>query len=378
MKRGAANPQYATCPYRDLPNSSLWADAVSDVPLDQIDPHLSGEEFQITRETRIGTAGSCFAQNITRALIANGLQYHITEPPPEWFSPQDRADYGYEVFSARFGNIYTPLQLLQLFERAFGSFQPQDQIWKSPDDRWFDLLRPRIQPHGFASRQELLIDLDHHLAAVRRLFETVDVLIFTLGLTEAWRSRRDGTVYPICPGCGVGNYDPQEYFFQNFTAAETVAHLDAFLSALQALNPTARVMLTVSPVPLAATYEPRHVLQSTVYSKSVLRVAAEEIVRRWKNVVYFASYEIITATNRNHEYFAPDRRNVSKAGVQRAITVFLERFVHGSQAEARQPPTDGTPPAKVGGSPLLATNAKGDVICDEAAIFEALADRRAA
>ena len=49
---------------------------------------------------------------------------------------------------------------------------------------------------------------------------------------------------------------------------------------LKRLNPGVRVLLTVSPVPLIATYEPRHVLVSTTYSKSVLRVAAEQVMRR--------------------------------------------------------------------------------------------------
>ena len=44
------------------------------------------------------------------------------------------------------------------------------------------------------------------------------------------------------------------------------------------MNPKARLVLTVSPVPLAATASGSHVLPATIYSKSVLRAAAQESV----------------------------------------------------------------------------------------------------
>ena len=56
-----------------------------------------------------------------------------------------------------------------------------------------------------------------------------------------------------------------------------------FLERLFAVNPAARVILTVSPVPLIATYADRHVLVSNTYSKAALRAAAEEIVAKQKD-----------------------------------------------------------------------------------------------
>ena len=363
------NPCYVTCPYRDVPATSLWASAIASLPLDQLNPQLPSP-LRMSQRTRIGTAGSCFSQHISRALVRKGLSFQIVEPAPEWFTPEDRANYNYEVFSARYGNIYTALQLVQLFERAYGRFQPEDFCWRSPDGRWFDLLRPRIQPNGFASRQELVVDQQCHLAAVRRLFETVEVFIFTLGLTEAWLSRKDGTVYPTCPGCGVGEFSPERYCFHNFTVAEVTAHLDAFLNGLRAINPGAHVILTVSPVPLAATMEPRHVLQSTIYSKSVLRVAAEETILRWSNTSYFCSFEIITATFRSHEFFTADRRSVAPSAVDLAISLFLKQFSSSDETAAEPAPKiEHATPGSSDGS---------EVICDEAIVFAALADHRAA
>ncbi|HEX4609504.1 MAG TPA: GSCFA domain-containing protein [Urbifossiella sp.] len=373
MTARADDVRYATCPYRDAPPSARWAGAVAGVPADRIDPRTAAP-FRIAPGDRVATAGSCFAQHISRALVEKGFSYHVVEPAPAWLPAADRTRYNFEVFSARSGNVYTALQLLQLFETGFGGRGAADAVWRSPGGRWFDLLRPRVQPDGFASRDELVTDRAHHLRAVRRMFETLDVFVFTLGLTEAWLSRADGTVYPIAPGCGAGEFAADRYAFHNFTAAEVTAHLTAFLTRLRGVNASARVVLTVSPVPLAATAEPRHVLQATTYSKAVLRVAAEEVVRVWPNAAYFPAYEIITGTFRTHEYYAADRRTVTPAGVGRVMDVFFEYFTAGvgGGPGAVVGPTRTDP----GGS--LPTNAHGEVVCDEAAVLEALARRPAA
>ncbi|MDB5311730.1 MAG: hypothetical protein JWO38_5932 [Gemmataceae bacterium] len=358
------DPRYATCPYRDLPADSRWAEAVATVPPDRLNPHAPAP-FQIDPETRVATAGSCFAQHISRSLAGRGFTYHVVEPAPSWLPDEDRVRYNFAVFSARYGNVYTALQLLQLFEACYCRRDPADALWRRPDGRWFDLLRPRIQPDGFACRDELLTDRVHHRQAVRRMFETLDVFVFTLGLTEAWVSRVDGTVYPVAPGCGSGEFSPDRYAFRNFTASEVAGHLADFLAGLGEVNPAARVILTVSPVPLAATAEPRHVLQATSYSKAVLRVAAEDIVRAWPNVAYFGAYEIVTQTGRTHEFFAPDRRTVTPAGVGRVMDVFFEQFAASPTAGSPVPTAAVPAPAPAG----------HEVVCDEVAVMEALAQR---
>jgi len=88
--------------------------------------------------------------------------------------------------------------------------------------------------------------------------------------------------------------DPAAHEFVNFGVAEIVADMQLFVEKLLGVNPRAKMILTVSPVPLIATYEDRHVLVSNTYSKSVLRVAAEEISKRNPMCDYFPSYEIIT------------------------------------------------------------------------------------
>jgi hypothetical protein len=131
-------------------------------------------------------------------------------------------------------------------------------------------------------------------------------LVFSLGLTECWISCEDGAAYPICPGTGGGEFDARKYKFVNFDVAEVTDDLKQFVSLLRSVNQRARIILTVSPVPLVATAEDKHVLVATTYSKSVLRVAAEAVVRSCDDVTYFPSYEIITGSFSRGAYFAED------------------------------------------------------------------------
>ncbi|MET4426402.1 GSCFA domain-containing protein [Bradyrhizobium sp. RT3a] len=351
------------CPYSSLPASSWWSQTMDGRTAAEIDPHRPSS-ITIAPATRITSAGSCFAQNISRALVERGYNYFVTEQAPAFMSAEKARNYNYGVFSARYGNIYSTIQLLQLLQRATGSLTPADQYWSDDDGRYYDLLRPRIVPKGFASRAEAEADNRQHLAAVRRLFQEAEVFIFTLGLTESWRSCADGTVYPTCPGCGsAGDYDPEKYRFENLTVEASSAALSSAIKLLRELNPSLHIILTVSPVPLIATMTNTHVLQATTYSKSVLRVVAEQTVQSFENVHYFGSYEIITATRNTHAYFENDGRTVTEAGVGRAMELFFAHFAGEAPVQA---PTS---------RPAVAPTAQeaSDLICDEKDFFRAMA-----
>ncbi len=338
-------------PYDGLPNFHFWRKAVSGIASDKVDPVVSAG-FKIGRETKVATAGSCFAQHISRKLQQQGFNYYIAEKPPG-ISAEEAGRLNYGVFSARYGNVYTARQFLQLFDRAFGTFQPFDSAWLRADGRYADPFRPRVEPDGFATAEEVENSRNAHLTAVREMFQNLDVLVFTLGLTEAWAAKKDGAVFPLAPGVSAGEMDFSLYEFVNFSAAQVQADLEAFVERLSSVNGTAKIIFTVSPVPLIATFENRHVLLSTIYSKSVLRVAAEEVVGKYPNCFYFPAYEIITGNFNRGEYFENDLRSVNDKGVDHAMRLF---FAHYSAEEGRSALYETL---------LREAESIKDIICDE-------------
>lgn len=353
------------CPYKSLPDYAFWRRSVSNEPRSQLDPIIS-TKFQITKTDRIATAGSCFAQHIARFLAQSGYNYFMTEPPHPLMSQELRQQFNYGTFTARFANIYTTRQLLQMFKRAYGLFKPKDNVWREKN-RFIDPFRPFIQPRGFSSKQEFQEDRERHFAAIREMVEQLDVFVFTLGLTEAWQSREDGAVYPISPGCGAGEHDSSRHEFVNFGVDEVLADLREAVEFISERNPSARFLLTVSPVPLIATYEKQHVLVSTTYSKSVLRVVAEMLKNEREDVDYFPSYELITGNFSGGRYYEDDLREVRAEGVRHAMMCFFRHYL----GEEIGPPAEA--PAKPAGADAKAPEKAepsrneriGEIICDE-------------
>ncbi|HZV03786.1 MAG TPA: GSCFA domain-containing protein [Gemmataceae bacterium] len=150
--------------------------------------------------------------------------------------------------------------------------------------------------------------------------------------------------------------------FRNFNVSETTEHLAQAVKIVASLNPAANIILTVSPVPLIATMEPRHVLQATTYSKSVLRVAAEQTALAFRNVHYFASYEIIAGTG---AYFAEDRRSVTQEGIDHVMNSFFKLY---ADSTGLQPVS-----AKMTGPDKFTGIETQPVVCDEEEFFKALA-----
>ncbi len=351
-----------TNPYSSLPDHCFWSRGVTWVHPAQMDP-MSRAPFMISASDKVATMGSCFAQHISRRLQASGFTDFVPEAAPASLSAAEAKAANYGVFSARYGNIYTVRQAVQLFDRAFGH-ATFDEAWER-DDRLVDPFRPQIDPKGFADLNALRASRAEHQAAVRRVFEEADVLVFTLGLTEAWRSIATGAVYPTAPGVAGGAFDPALFEPVNFKVDEVIADLDLFVTKARSVNAGVRIILTVSPVPLKATFEDRHVLQSTVYSKSVLRVAAQHAADSHDDVVYFPSFEIITGPGGAGRYYAQDLREVKDLGVAHVMRVFERHFIRG----------EGADPAAAA-APVFDTGGHSDVICDEDVLEAALQGSR--
>jgi hypothetical protein len=360
---GAAETKKSTRnPYAGLPRTQFWKEAVANLPAEKLDPVVD-PRFTISRTQKVATAGSCFAQHIARTLSRSGFDYFVSETAPVGLSPTQAHERNFGVFSARYGNIYTVRQLVQLLQRVAGRFEPYDIAWKRKDGVLVDPFRPQVEPAGFGNTEALLASRAEHFDAVRRMVSTMDVFVFTLGLTEGWRSKMDGAVFPLAPGVAGGEVDFDRYEFVNFTAEEVSADLQQAIDVIKTINPQCKVILTVSPVPLIATYEPKHALVATTYSKSVLRVAAEEAVEANPHVDYFPSYEIIVGNYNKGAYYEDDMRSVREEGVSHVMGVFMKHYAEGAAgADQGGIPAAKPEPVKHKRSALM------DTVCDEDAI----------
>jgi hypothetical protein len=344
-------------PYTAKPPEAFWKLAVATRAPSEIAP-IAAKRFHLTADDAIATAGSCFAQNVARYLKAN---------PGVRFLEAEVAGPNQPQFSALYGNIYTARQLLQLVDEALASRQPAEIAWKRADGAYVDALRPTVFPHGFHDAAAVARERLAHCAAVRSLLFECTVFIFTLGLTEAWRSSRDGTVYPLAPGVMAEPESSADFEFHNFTYEEVQRDLEEFIARLKEINPGARLLLTVSPVPLTATWTDENVLVATSHSKAILRAVCSAVATRYPQVYYFPAYEIITGNFSRGRYFDENLRSIAPEGVAHVMRVFEQTYGLSPSADASKAPADSAPSR----SRLFSEN-DATVICDEPEIVRSL------
>lgn len=330
-----------TSPYKDLKQERFWryGVALSD-PRNVANIHAS--KWGIAPDDTVVTMGSCFAQHIATWLRERDLNV-------PFFDTDDNIKS--RNFSANYGNIYTVRQALQLTAEIAGLRGCSDMAWQSGNG-FVDPLRPNVFAAPVASGDAIGELRKDHLKAVEKAFTDLDILVFTLGLTEAWQVNACGTVLPVAPGVSGGDYDPQKYSFVNFTYPEIRADLEQFCTAIRGVRGGRdfKLILTVSPVPLTATYAERHILQSSTYSKAVLRAVAGDFVSENDFADYFPSFEIINNPAARSSFFEDNLRSVKSDAVETVMTHFMTSYFpdgiarnqDGTAAKEQLPPVINT------------------------------------
>ncbi len=291
-------------PHQLYPGSELRP--IDDIRNDDfiIDP----EPGLITQDTRVSVIGSCFAVSFKQWLVVHGYNFCQFEDGP-------MAMMG----SVRSGPIFNTGLLRQLIEWACDGFDPEERYW--PRDEWlFDPYRKMICWPDEASAEA---ERAAHFDAVRRMLRESEVLIVTLGLSEVWRNRRDGCAFYLMPPPEV--FDERRHEHALLSVDENAGNLERFYAAIRAANPDLRLVLTLSPVPLLATYQKRHAVVADTVSKALLRAAIDEFCRAHPEVVYFPSYEI--ATRLPDWPYTKDNRHIRvRPVVDRVMATFIKHY----------------------------------------------------
>ena len=199
-------------PYENLPTKAFWKLSVANRSMFDID-ELWDPKFAIRSTHNVVTFGSCFAQHISTALKARGFNWLSTERPPHGLSEQNAELLNYNIFSARTGNIYTTSLLKQWTNWALGKSAVPGECWQK-DSRFYDPFRPRIEPNGFESDEEMRLSQAQAIGSFRESINKAHYFVFTLGLTEGWINE-EGYEYPMCPGTAAGDFDPAKHQFRN-------------------------------------------------------------------------------------------------------------------------------------------------------------------
>ncbi|MEJ6481787.1 GSCFA domain-containing protein [Nostoc punctiforme UO1] len=264
----------------------------------------------IDKLTPIGSAGSCFAMEIAHRLQQKTYNYIVTEK---------------NIHScANWGIIFNTPSFCQLIEKAFGLRKTPKLLWAKMSNAKLAFCDPFREDIEFNSLEDYTNDYYTHIERVREALLRVKVFVITLGMNEVWTLKSDGSVFSRCPWGFAASLVERKVL----TVEENVYNLQKMLDIWRIYNPEIKLIVSVSPIPLHATFrgDNFHVVTGNCHSKSILRVAAEEFVSRNKNVFYFPAYETVLYCT--DQPWAEDQRHVSRGAVDNVMKLFDKIFVN--------------------------------------------------
>ena len=219
----------------------------------------------IRPDTQITAFGSCFAANISNWLSKRRFRV---------LNKDDAAKNAYVVACGE--GMVNSFVIRQQFEWAWENKTFDGALW-----------------HGYKAEE---YGYDPEIQAeTKRIFDATDFFILTFGLSEVWYDEPTGNVFwRTIP---KDAYDPTRHKFRVSSVEENRDNLRAIYQLIRKHRPDAKILFTLSPIPLIATFRDVACLTANSVSKSVLRVAIDEVVREFKAdgvLNYWPSYELVT------------------------------------------------------------------------------------
>jgi tetratricopeptide (TPR) repeat protein len=251
--------------------------------------NLLNEEKFLDKKTHFFTMGSCFARNISKTLVDQGFNSKHMEIS--------------EFVNTTFAN------------KAF-----------------VDYLANPSDTHGVYKRfQELLPD---QLSAedIIQSIRLADVFILTLGVSYAFFNRESGQFILPRPSSLNSRMLAEKYDYRCTSVSENVENVLYLIQYIRTLSPKIKIIVTVSPIPMTASFGQESCIQADCLSKSTMRLVADEIVHHSNiaNILYWPSFEIFRwAGSQSSQYYAIDdgsSNHVSEDKVGSTIKAFIDIF----------------------------------------------------
>ncbi len=265
----------------------------------------------IEKSDTVVAVGTMLAARLMTAMRSKRFSIVRVDPPHPAFADIAPETEEYLSFSAGYGEVWSARELRQLIRRVDRSFTPQEDR-RHDGDVVIDPYRPRLL---YPARTDQEFDLlrDRHLNAVRSAFRRCSTLIVALGASEICEAIADGAVIPARSGAASRGFDAERYVFRTLTVAETIDDLTDAIAGLRALNPGMKIILMISPEPLAATATHAHVVSASAHGKAILRVAMEELAGR-PGISFFPALEIVAPLGITA--FGADGRSLSTKAIK--------------------------------------------------------------
>ena len=274
--------------------------------------------FQLNPDDKIFTVGSCFARHVEHVLKQRGFQL----PMLDLFNQPEFADMNKGIVN----NFGTP-SIYNEFAWALGEqdFVAEDHIVETQNNKYIDMhVISSIRPTDF----DTVLKRREAITAAYRSFMACRVVIITLGLVEVWYDSKTGFYLNSSPRPTMLRNEPDRFKLHVLSFDEVYSYLEKTVDLIQKHGQeNVQIIITISPVPLAATHRTDDVIVANSYSKSVLRAAAETVIARRKDVTYYPSFESVSLSDRKLTWvndFVHVTDEIVSVNINRMVDAYVE------------------------------------------------------
>ena len=221
--------------------------------------------FAIEPRERMLFVGSCFADNIGRRFVED--KFRATVNP--------------------YGVMYNPASIMHTVKR------------------WTEEL---VAAQSEAS--------DSGSDVSQAINEAPQTAVFTLGTNHVYVLNETGEIVDNC------RKRPQRLFTERELSVDECAdYLREAVAMLREINPSVRIIITVSPIRYA-----KYGFHGSQLSKATLLLAADKLTKEMDNVVYFPAYEIVNDELRDYRFYREDMLHPTDQAVEYIWQRFGETF----------------------------------------------------
>ena len=221
--------------------------------------------FAIEPRERMLFVGSCFADNIGRRFVDD--KFRATVNP--------------------YGVMYNPASIMHTVKR------------------WTEEL---VAAQSEAS--------DSGSDVSQAINEAPQTAVFTLGTNHVHVLNETGEIVDNC------RKRPQRLFTERELSVDECAdYLRDAVTMLRQINPSVRIIITVSPIRYA-----KYGFHGSQLSKATLLLAADKLTKEMDNVVYFPAYEIVNDELRDYRFYREDMLHPTDQAVEYIWQRFGETF----------------------------------------------------
>ena len=250
-------------------------------------------DIAINHQSKILMIGSCFANSIGQKLIDN--KFNINLNP--------------------FGTLYNPISILKGIKLLI-----ENKIF-TKEDLFLDrgLYNSFYHHSSFSSINEndCLDNINSSLRNAAKHLKEIDILFITFGTSYVYEYLPTKEVVGNCHKLPASNFKRNRLSINTIVEEWTI-----MIERLQSLNPSLKIIFTVSPI--------RHLrdgAHDNQLSKATLLLAIEKLNSQFTNTEYFPSYEIVLDDLRDYRFYGEDLTHPNNLAIQYIWNIFKDAYI---------------------------------------------------